>query len=358
MGTNFRQLRMDVFLAGVLTVLSLITTAHTPGAGPAAGTLAALTVAPVALRRVAPVATMTVIIVAELLYALLGHGDFPNAGAGLLVAMFTVAMMCPRTTAAVLCAVMALLTVLVYEISATPPLWSEVVQAVLVTVIAWLLGRATRNWAREAGRAAARERARIARELHDVVAHHMSVVSLQAGLAGYVLDRDAPTARKAIATVGESSREALTELRRLVDVLRVEDEDPAPPEDIAELVRRTRAAGLAVELTVTGERRAVPTDLAVCVHRVAQESLTNVLKHAGPAATARVRLDHGAREVTLTIRNTGAPAAAPAREPRPGSYGITGMRERAALHGGELSAGPHPDGGFEVRLRLPAGAAR
>ncbi|MFI9464000.1 sensor histidine kinase [Streptomyces xiamenensis] len=370
-GTNFRQIQVDVLLACVLTTLSLITTAHTSGDDgirPAAGALAALTVAPVALRRVAPVATMTVIMAAELAYSVLGYGDFPNAGAGLLVAMFTVATLCPRTTAAVLCGAMATLTVVVYETAVTPPAWSEVMQAVLVTIVAWMLGRATRSWAREAGRAAARERARIARELHDVVAHHMSVVSLQAGLAGYVMDNDAPTARKAIATVGDSSREALTELRRLLDVLRVDDDDvPAstPPRAaehltlLEELVRRTRDSGLPTELTITGERRALPPDIALCLHRVAQESLTNTLKHAGPGATARVTLDHGERTVTLTVTDTGtATVTVPAPAGQPGSYGIRGMRERAALHGGELTAGPRAGGGFEVRLRLPAGVLR
>ena len=199
---------------------------------------------------------------------------------------------------------------------------------------------------------------RIARELHDIVAHHMSVISLQAGLAEFVLDADPPTARNAIATVSDASREAMLEMRRLLDVLRVgrdEEVDLQPQPGLAqveELVARTRAAGLPVDLEITGNVRELPVGPDLCAYRAVQEALTNVLKHAGPAR-ARVSVDYGERTLTVRISDDGAktlvgtvPSAA---------HGIRGMRERAELYGGVLTAGSADGGGFAVLLRLPLG---
>jgi signal transduction histidine kinase len=181
--------------------------------------------------------------------------------------------------------------------------WSEVAQSVLVVSGAWMLGEGTKRWARraerlaeEAARAVADERVRIARELHDIVAHHMSVISLQAGVAGYVLDTDLATARKAITTVGDTSREALTEMRRLLDVLRVDHDDDYRPQPglaaLEELVERARSAGLPVDVVISGEVRELQPGPDLCAYRVVQESLTNVLKHAG-RAEARIDVDYG-----------------------------------------------------------------
>ncbi|ROP37014.1 signal transduction histidine kinase [Saccharothrix texasensis] len=357
-------IRLDLLLAVVLTTLTVVTTANQ--AGPvdrAAYVLAALTVAPIALRQLAPLATMAVMLGALAAYSLFAFDGLPSAGVGVLVGMFTVATLRPRSTAAVVFSVTTVVMVVAF-LGAAVVSWSEVAQSVLVVMGAWMLGEGTRRWARraersaeEAARAVADERVRIARELHDIVAHHMSVISLQAGVAQYVLDSDLATARQAITTVGATSREALTEMRRLLDVLRVDhDDDYRPQPGLAALdglVERARGAGLPVEVTVTGEARELQPGPDLCAYRVVQESLTNVLKHAGPAE-ARIDVDYGEQTLVLKVTDNGR-AAAGASGPDHEPHGIRGMRERAELYGGVLSAGPTADGGFGVVLRLPMG---
>lgn len=368
MPAELKAIRLDVLLAAVLTWLTVATVvSHADGrVAPVTYVLAALTVAPIALRQRAPVMTMAITVCALAAYGLFGDSTFPNGGVGVLVGMFTVATLRPRRVAAVACAVTVCVVVVVYPHHAPAVAWSEVVQSVLVVLGAWVLGEGTRRWAERAerlaeraARAAADERVRIARELHDVVAHHMSVISLQAGVARYVLDTDLTTARQAIETVGETSREALTEMRRLLDVLRVDHEGERAPQpglaNLGDLVERARGAGLPVEVAVTGEVRDLPPGPDLCAYRVAQESLTNVLKHAGPAS-ARIDLDYGGQ--TLTLRVTDDGAGGDGAEASPASHGIRGMRERAELYGGVLTAGPRPDGGFGVVLRLPVGEPR
>ncbi len=359
---------MDVFLALVLTGLTLATLISVP-AGEApwpAYALAVLTAAPLALRQRAPVVVMVVIACALAGYSLLGYGDYPNAGIGILIAMFTVATLRPRhVAAAMFLSVMAVLAV-AYLASSAEVTWTEITQSALQAVGAWVLGEGTRRWgertkqlAELTERAVADERVRIARELHDIVAHHMAVISLQAGVAQYVIDTDVATARDAITTVGHTSREALTEMRRLLDVLRLEDPADLSPQpglaSLDELVDRTRGAGLPVDVVVTGRRRALPPGPDLCAYRVAQESLTNALKHAGPA-TARVDVNYGERTLTLKITDDGT--ASRPRDESPTSHGIRGMQERAELYGGVLTAGPSEEGGFAVVVRLPLSEVR
>jgi signal transduction histidine kinase len=212
--------------------------------------------------------------------------------------------------------------------------------------------------AARAAEAVADERVRIARELHDIVAHHMSVVALQAGLARYVLDSDPATAKGAIGTAADAGRQALAEMRRLLAVLRVDqgaeaasDYRPQPGlAELQELVDRTRKAGLRVDVVVTGRARPLPPGPDLCAYRVAQESLTNILKHAGPAR-ARIEIDYGEDTFTLSVSDDGFSSAP--RPPSPQSHGIRGMRERAELYGGVLTAGPREGRGFAVVLRLP-----
>ncbi|WP_307867978.1 sensor histidine kinase [Umezawaea beigongshangensis] len=370
---NLRPVLSDVLLAVVLTALTAATLAGIDGgAGWVAHLVAALTVAPVALRQWAPVLVMVVVVSALAAFSLLGFGTFPNGGVGMLIGMFTVATLRPRWVAAVVFLAATVAEVFCFSTLPHPFAWAQVVQAVLVTLGAWVLGESTRRWgerterlAEKAARAVADERVRIARELHDVVAHHMSVISLQAGVARYVLDTDLPTARTALDTVAGTSREALAEMRHLLDVLRVDtgaddtdadadDTDLSPQPGLAmldELVERTRGAGLPVEVVVTGEVRELPPGPDLCAYRVAQESLTNVLKHAGPAS-ARVELDYGERTLTLRVTDDGT-ASRSHRGPVAASYGIRGMRERAELYGGVLDAGPGEHGGFAVSVRLP-----
>jgi signal transduction histidine kinase len=201
-------------------------------------------------------------------------------------------------------------------------------------------------------RAARDERSRLARELHDVISHTLSVVVLQASGA-----RAAGTAGpETLQKIENSGRESLAEMRRLLDVLRRDDEgcDLAPQPGVADLeplARSLTEAGLPVELTVDDASRQLSPGLGVSVYRIVQESLTNVLKHAGEAR-ARVAVVSTPDAVTVDVEDDGTGTAADAT----GGLGLIGMRERVATFGGELSAGPRPEGGFAVHARLPRGS--
>jgi signal transduction histidine kinase len=194
---------------------------------------------------------------------------------------------------------------------------------------------------------AATERARIARELHDVIAHSLAVMVAQADGGRYAASADPDAAGRALAQIAESGRDALTQMRRLLGVLRAGEEGA----DLPGLVRRLAGAGLPVELRVEGTPRELSAEVRSCVHRVAQEALTNVLKHADAPRRVEVVLRHHDREVELAVRDDGrGPAGAGDGQ----GHGLTGMRERVALHGGTLRAGPRAGGGYEVTARLPA----
>jgi len=214
------------------------------------------------------------------------------------------------------------------------------------------LARRNAGLQHQAEQALAAERARIARELHDIVAHHLSVVVLQAAGA----QASAKPAPEALAKIERSGREALTEMRRLLGVLRepAEGAGLAPQPGMAELAalaEGVRAAGLPVRLAVD-RSAALPAAVDVSAYRIVQEALTNVLKHAGPAsADVTVGCVDGAVVIEVTDDGVGGAAA----EPPAAGHGLVGMRERAAMFGGELLAGPQPGGGFAVRARLPLG---
>ena len=204
-----------------------------------------------------------------------------------------------------------------------------------------------------AAQAVALDRVRIARELHDVVAHHVSAMGVQAGAARTVLEQDPDAARRAILGVEDSARSALADLRQLLETLRTPDADAdggsaVHLSGLADLVAHANDNGLPTTLTVVGD----PVELAeltqVNIYRVAQESLTNARRHGGPDASADVRLRYDEGAVELEVTNSGRSAG----PMRPG-LGIVGMRERAASSGGTLEAGPRPRGGFLVRLRIP-----
>jgi signal transduction histidine kinase len=206
---------------------------------------------------------------------------------------------------------------------------------------------------RQAEQAAAAERTRIARELHDIVAHHLSVVVLQAAGAR----ASGKPAGATLEKIENSARQALAETRRLLGVLRDPEEEAglAPQPGIGELdalAASVRAAGLPVNLVIDGDPAALPAAVDVSVYRIVQESLTNVLKHAGPAS-ADVTIDCAGDTVTVEVTDNGI--AEPGRGAAAGGHGLAGMRERAAVFGGELAAGPRPGGGFAVRARLPLG---
>lgn len=213
--------------------------------------------------------------------------------------------------------------------------------------------KAEREREQRAQEAARQERARIARELHDLIAHSVSVMVVQAGAAEEVLRQAPERALEPIRAVQATGRQALAEMARLLGILRRDGEElglaPQPGlDDLAALVEQTRLAGLPVELRVEGTPRPLPLGADLSAYRIVQEALTNARKHAGDArATVTVR--YGAEELELEIADDGAGA----RNGHGGGHGLVGMRERVALFGGQLDAGPQAGGGFHVHARLP-----
>ncbi|MGZ4314727.1 MAG: sensor histidine kinase [Gaiellaceae bacterium] len=199
------------------------------------------------------------------------------------------------------------------------------------------------------------ERARIARELHDVIAHHVSMIVLQAGAERSVLGDSSASTREVLETVEQSGRSALTEMRRLLGMLRSDEDDPLAPQpglaDVPILVGQLREAGLPIELQIEGERRTLPAGIELSAYRIVQEALTNALKHAGDAH-ARVHVHYGPDSLELEITDDGDGGAGPERPPG-GGHGLVGMRERVALYGGRFQANHAPDGGYVVRVALP-----
>jgi signal transduction histidine kinase len=239
-------------------------------------------------------------------------------------------------------------------------------------VVPWLAGRTLSNQTRlarelaekaehaeheraeEERRAIAAERSRIARELHDVLAHGLSVMVVQSGAARRLVERDPERAAEVAELVRQTGREALTELRHLFGpVRRGQGEDLSGPPSLTRvegLVERARAAGLAVTLTIDGEPVELPTGVDLTAYRVVQEALTNTLKHAGETH-ASVAIAYEPGQVVVSVRDHGEGEAQAAEES--GGHGLVGMRERVTLYGGTLEAGPCDDGGFSVRASLP-----
>jgi signal transduction histidine kinase len=236
----------------------------------------------------------------------------------------------------------------------------------------WLVGRTLRNHtalarelaekaeraaharAEDERRAIAAERSRIARELHDVLAHSLSVMVVQSGAARRIVERDPQRAAEAAELVRETGREALVELRHLFGpVRRGEGEALSGPPSISrveELAGRARAAGLAVDLEIEGSPVDLPPGVDLTAYRLVQEALTNTLKHAGKAH-AEVTITYEPNEVVISVEDDGGSGASALDES--GGHGLLGMRERVSLYGGVLQAGPRDDGGYAVRARLP-----
>lgn len=205
--------------------------------------------------------------------------------------------------------------------------------------------------------ATATERARIAREVHDVVAHGLSVIVIQAHAGASALDAPSHPTHTALAAIAATGRDSLTELRQLLGTSRPADPDLAPLPGLADLPRlvdRIRAADLDVRLTVTGDPAQLPTGVSLSAFRIVQEALTNALKHAGPKTTVALTVRCGPDAVGLTIADNGR--GAPDTPDEGLGTGLRGMRERAAMLGGTLTAGNRPEGGFEVQAHLPVAA--
>src|SRR2546423_2550992 len=204
------------------------------------------------------------------------------------------------------------------------------------------------------------ERLRIARELHDVLAHNISLINVQAGVALHLMDEQPEQARTALTAIKQASKDALGELRSVLEVLRRSDEaEPRTPQpgldELDDLISRAGAAGLAVTVEVDGVPRPLPVDVDLAAFRIVQEAVTNVARHAGQS-TATIRVAYGEHEVTLQIDNDGR-RGTPSSISGSGS-GIAGMRERTAALGGRLEVGPRPGGGFRGRAELPMDGTR
>ena len=208
-----------------------------------------------------------------------------------------------------------------------------------------------------AARAIADERLRIAQELHDVVAHSMGVIAVQAGVGSHVIETDPAEAKRSLDAISVTSRTTLAEIRRLLGVLRADGDGaayaPAPGlADLDRLVADIRAAGVGVDVVTEGTPHEVPPGVDLTAYRIVQEALTNVLKHAGPARAA-VTVGYEPDAITLEVVDDGRGINGRATE---GGHGLLGMRERVAVYGGTLDAGPRVGGGFRVAARLPYGA--
>jgi signal transduction histidine kinase len=218
--------------------------------------------------------------------------------------------------------------------------------------------RAERDRQQEAQRAVAAERARIARELHDVVAHHLSVMVIQAGAARRLLDTNREQTRTALAAIEDAGQQGLSAMPGLLRALRDDQQaDPLAPQptlgELKALVAQVQAAGLPVALRIEGTPRPLPAAVDLSAYRVAQEALTNTLKHAGPArAELLVRYGHDTLEISAVDDGHGSQPTGNGHGDR-GGQGLVGMRERVGLFGGELRAGPRPEGGFAVFARFP-----
>jgi signal transduction histidine kinase len=294
----------------------------------------------------------------------IGAADLQLVGIAMLVALYGVGRRVTddRWSYIGLGGVAALvgLTAFVDEVTA-----AEIGFGFFVIFLVWYIGRRLRiraeraaqlelEHAAEARRAVAEERTRIARELHDVVAHRVSLMTVQAGAAKTVAADDLEGAVQAMEAVEEAGRQALSELRHLLDVLRPEAEvDGLGPQpglaDVPRLIGQFEDAGLDVSLTIDGAQTDLPAHVALSAYRIVQEALTNVLKHAGPTARTEVRIRIDNHSVAIEVLDDGHGDTI-----LPGAgQGIVGMRERAQLLGGSLDAGPRPEGGFQVVAHLP-----
>jgi signal transduction histidine kinase len=235
-----------------------------------------------------------------------------------------------------------------------------------------LADHAIRERLAEARRAATATRVEIARELHDVVAHSLSLIAVQAGVANWVVESQPAEAARALSSIEEISRGALHEMRVLLGVLRTAGDDPDPAQagsqtaapalelapakglaDLDELASRVTATGVAVSVAVQGSRVPLPPGLDLAAYRVVQEAVTNVVKHAG-ASSCQVNVSYTPDEVALEIRDNGrGPAGSAGPDLQRGGHGLTGMRERVAMYGGQFAAGSASGGGFVVTARLP-----
>ncbi|MCC3650202.1 sensor histidine kinase [Streptomyces sp. S07_1.15] len=346
-----------------LTVMALASAATLAGAG---------------LLRRRPAAALALMLAgAAIASTALSVGEIPLAQfLAVDVALYAIAATRPRRTgiAATVTALGVLAGYLATRLSFGWPVGTSVELSVALTaVVAWLLGDAARrsrehaeqSRAQAAQQAVTAERLRIARELHDMVAHSIGVIALQAGAASRVMETRPTVAREALAAIETSGRETLSGLRRMLGVLRQpESVEPGAPTrvpptgpglglaDIGRLAAATTAAGVRVDVEWRGEPCPLPPELDRSAYRIIQEAVTNVVRHAG-TGSCRVAVDHAPDQLSIQVTDEGC--GRPGEAGGPGS-GLAGMRERVRLLDGEFAAGPRPGGGFRVAVRLPVPA--
>jgi len=366
----------DLAIAGAVLMLSLLPLRYKDGCGcgevPVWGYVLVVGQAvPLVWRRRWPFVMSMLSGLLALTYGLSWLPDPPVPYAG-LVALYSAAAYARRTLAYV-AGVTAMVAIGVAMVVDWPTAdGHDVAVNYLLFATAWLLGdsartrrersaeledraaQAERTRAAEAERAVVEERNRIAREMHDVVAHHVSLMVVQAEAGPVVVDHDPARAVEAFDYISATGKQALVEMRRLLGVLREDERGRRAPlpgaEQIPLLVESVRAAGLRVDLEVTGTRRALPAAVDLSAYRLLQEALTNVSRHAGPAQV-QVSLCYGEDGLKLDVVDDGIASASSPRGD--GGHGLVAMRERVSLVGGTLTVGPRPDGGWAVSAHLP-----
>ncbi|MFG2008618.1 sensor histidine kinase [Micromonospora sp. NPDC048868] len=394
LGHPLRGVAFDAFVSATVALLGLAGMANQPGGGRATLVGTAMAVA-LLFRRAHPSAVAAVVAALAMVQVVAGWGPLPFDIA-VLIALYSVIKYADRLRDGVLAGIGAAVGVVLAGLQTSGAIawWAAAIYYGLVTGAVWLVGlnvrtrrlyvfsleeRAAtleREREAEARAAVAEERTRIARELHDVVAHSMAVMIVQADGARFTLDRDPETARQAVKVVADTGRQALEEMRRLVGVLREPDApdaqagsgaagapgeagataDPAHRRlalaELPALLDRFRAAGLRIRHAVTGEPAPMPPGLELTVYRVVQEGLTNALKHAGVGADVEVTVAHAGDAVVVRVVDDGRgrPPVSPAPS---GGHGLVGMRERVGVYDGSLTAGPRLAGGWQVEARLP-----
>ncbi|GHJ16934.1 MULTISPECIES: sensor histidine kinase [unclassified Micromonospora] len=386
LGRPVRGVAFDAAVSGLVVVFAVLGLLAEQGGLPAFAVGVAMAAA-LFFRRTHPSAVAVVVAALALAQVIVGWGPL-GYDIGVLIALYSVVKYADRSADGILAGIGAAIGVLLSALSwpGPSPWWAGALYYGLVTGAVWLVGlnvrtrrlyvlsleeraaTAEREREAESRAAVAEERTRIARELHDVVAHSMAVMIVQADGVRFTLDRDPATAREAAKVVADTGRQALEEMRRLVGVLR----EPSRPEpaamadepahrrpalvELPALLDRFRAAGLRIDRGGAGTPVALPPGLELTVYRVVQESLTNALKHAGVGASVELTLDWAADAVAVRAVDDGR--GRPVVRPAPsGGHGLVGMRERVGVYDGSLAAGPTLAGGWRVEVRLPLPAA-
>jgi signal transduction histidine kinase len=361
---------VDVALVAGLLAVNVGSAARNTHA-PIGVALALLATLPLLFRRRWPIAVLAWTVGATVALTELQRTFLPFA---IALALYTVAAHCDRRRALIAggATLALMLGPALHDVGYTA---GPAAGRLVVFVVAWLIGDSLRSRRaytaaleekaerlereREANerRAAAEEQARIARELHDVIAHSVSVMVVQAAAANDVFESHPARAREAVRSIEQTGRAALTELRRLLGIVRAPDDEPYEPQPgldrLGDLLERVRGAGLAVALRIEGEPRPLPAAVDLSAYRVVQEALTNTLKHAD-ASRADVAVRYADGELAIEIRDDGSGAEANGET---GGHGLIGMRERVGMFGGDLVVGPAGGGGFAVAARFPLEAA-